>query len=38
MKSTCYAQAGQVKKIRAKMFDVMKEASKCDLKDLVQKL
>ena len=38
MKSTCYAQAGQVKKIRGKMFDIMKEASKCDLKDLVQKL
>ncbi len=38
VKSTCYAQAGQVKKIRSKMFDIMKEASKCDLKELVQKL
>lgn len=38
MKSTCYAQAGQVKKIREKMFDIMKEGAKCDLKELVQKL
>ena len=38
IKSTCYAQAGQVKKIRSKMFDIMKEGSKCDLKELVQKL
>jgi small subunit ribosomal protein S3Ae len=38
-KSTCYAQAGQIRNIRKKMFDIMKEeASKCDLKELVQKL
>jgi len=38
-KSTCYAQAGQIRNIRKKMFDIMiEEASKCDLKDLVQKL
>jgi small subunit ribosomal protein S3Ae len=38
-KSTCYAQSGQVRSIRKKMFDIMtEEASKCDLKELVQKL
>jgi len=38
VKSTCYAQAGQVRNIRKKMFEVMtEEASKCDLKELVQK-
>jgi small subunit ribosomal protein S3Ae len=38
-KSTCYAQSGQVRAIRRKMFDIMtEEASKCDLKELVQKL
>ncbi len=38
-KSTSYAQAGQVRNIRKKMFEVMtEEASKCDLKELVQKL
>jgi small subunit ribosomal protein S3Ae len=37
-KSTCYAQSGQVRSIRKKMFDIMtEEASKCDLKELVQK-
>eukprot|EP00178_Gracilaria_changii_P010419 TRINITY_DN30329_c0_g1_i1.p1 TRINITY_DN30329_c0_g1~~TRINITY_DN30329_c0_g1_i1.p1 ORF type:complete len:267 (-),score=43.78 TRINITY_DN30329_c0_g1_i1:94-894(-) len=37
-KSTCYAQSGQVRAIRKKMFDIMtEEASKCDLKELVQK-
>jgi len=37
-KSTCYAQSGQVRAIRRKMFDIMtEEASKCDLKELVQK-
>jgi small subunit ribosomal protein S3Ae len=37
-KATCYAQAGQVRAIRKKMFEVMtEEASKCDLKSLVQK-
>jgi small subunit ribosomal protein S3Ae len=39
VKSTCYAQAGQIRKIRKKMFEIMtEEASKCDLKELVQKL
>jgi small subunit ribosomal protein S3Ae len=39
VKSTCYAQAGQVRTIRKKMFEIMtEEASKCDLKELVQKL
>lgn len=38
-KSTCYAQAGQIRNIRKQMFDVMNEEStKCDLKELVQKL
>lgn len=38
-KSTCYAQAGQIRTIRKKMFEVMKaETEKCDLKELVQKL
>jgi small subunit ribosomal protein S3Ae len=38
-KSTCYAQAGQVRSIRKKMFEVVvEEATKCDLKELVQKL
>jgi len=37
-KSTCYAQAGQVRNIRKKMFEILnEEASKCDLKELVQK-
>jgi len=39
MKSTCYAQSGQVRNIRKKMFEVMtEESSKCDLKELVSKL
>lgn len=39
VKSTCYAQAGQIRNIRKKMFEIMKEeCSKCDLKELVQKL
>eukprot|EP00286_Rhodomonas_abbreviata_P015541 CAMPEP_0181331908 /NCGR_PEP_ID=MMETSP1101-20121128/24783_1 /TAXON_ID=46948 /ORGANISM="Rhodomonas abbreviata, Strain Caron Lab Isolate" /LENGTH=266 /DNA_ID=CAMNT_0023441461 /DNA_START=14 /DNA_END=814 /DNA_ORIENTATION=- len=39
VKSTCYAQAGQVRNIRKKMFEIMtEEASKCDIKELVQKL
>lgn len=39
VKSTCYAQAGQVRNIRKKMFEIMtEEAGKCDLKELVQKL
>lgn len=38
VKSTCYAQAGQVRNIRKKMFEILtEEASKCDLKELVQK-
>ena len=38
-KSTCYAQSGQVRNIRKKMFEILnEEASKCDLKELVQKL
>lgn len=37
-KATCYAQAGQVRSIRKKMFEVItEEASKCDLKELVNK-
>jgi small subunit ribosomal protein S3Ae len=36
--STCYAQSGHIRAIRAKMFDVISEAAKCDLKELVQKL
>lgn len=37
-KSTSYAQSGQIRAIRKKMFDIMtEEASKCDLKELVQK-
>lgn len=39
VKSTCYAQAGQVRNIRKKMFEILTEtATKCDLKELVQKL
>mmetsp|Transcript_6647 Transcript_6647/g.4985 ORF Transcript_6647/g.4985 Transcript_6647/m.4985 type:complete len:267 (-) Transcript_6647:123-923(-) len=38
-KATAYAQTGQVRAIRKKMFEVItEEASKGDLKDLVQKL
>jgi len=35
--STCYAQTGQVRAIRKKMFEIISESSKCDLKELVQK-
>jgi len=39
VKSTCYAQAGQVRNIRKKMFEIMsEEAGKCDIKEFVQKL
>jgi small subunit ribosomal protein S3Ae len=39
VKSTCYAQAGQIRSIRQKMFEILtEEAQKCDLKELVQKL
>lgn len=38
-KSTCYAQSGQVRNIRKKMFEIInEEATKSDLKELVQKL
>jgi small subunit ribosomal protein S3Ae len=36
--STCYAQSGQVRSIRKKMFDIITESAKCDMKELVQKL
>ena len=38
-KKTCYAKSGQVKKIRAKMVEIMtNEASKSDLRELTLKL
>lgn len=38
-KSTSYAQAGQIRNIRKTMFKILtEEATKCDLKELVQKL
>jgi len=38
VKSTCYAQSGKIRAIRKKMFEILsEEASKCDLKELVQK-
>jgi len=38
IKSSAYAQSGQVRNIRKKMLDIInEEASKCDLKELVQK-
>ena len=38
VKKTTYAKSSQVKEIRKKMFEVMiREASSCDLKELVQK-
>jgi small subunit ribosomal protein S3Ae len=38
VKRTCYAQGGQIRQIRKKMIDILtKEATACDLKDLVQK-
>lgn len=38
LQSTCYAQSGQIRNIRKKMFEILtEEASKCDLKELVQK-
>merc|ERR1711918_320403 len=37
-KKTCYAQSAQIREIRKKMTDIMREeASKCELKDLVLK-
>jgi len=38
IKKTTYAQTAQIRQIRKKMFDIInKEASTCDLKELVQK-
>ncbi|KAL1215720.1 Small ribosomal subunit protein eS1z [Cardamine amara subsp. amara] len=38
VKRTCYAQSSQIRQIRRKMTDIMvKEASSCDLKELVAK-
>jgi len=38
LKKTTYAQSSQIRQIRKRMFDIMsKEASSCDLKELVQK-
>jgi len=38
VKKTCYAQSSQVRRIRAKMVEIMtREATTCDLKDLVVK-
>lgn len=38
VKKTTYAKSSQVKEIRKKMFDIMtREATTCDLKELVQK-
>jgi len=38
VKKTCYAQASQIRQIRKKMTEIMtREASACDLKDLVAK-
>ena len=38
VKKTTYAKSSQIKEIRKKMFEVMnREASSCDLKELVQK-
>ncbi|KAI9135927.1 40S ribosomal protein S1 [Paraphysoderma sedebokerense] len=38
VKKTTYAQSAQIRQIRKKMFEIMtKEASSCDLKELVQK-
>merc|ERR1739848_620826 len=38
IKSSCYAQSAQIRQIRAKMVEIMKQhASTCDLKELVNK-
>ena len=38
VKKTTYAQTAQIREIRKKMFEIMiREASSCDLKELVQK-
>ncbi len=37
-KRTCYAQSSQIRQIRKKMVEIMtREASSCDLKELVSK-
>merc|ERR1719199_68705 len=39
VKSNCYAQSAQIRKIRKKMVEIMtNEASKCQLRELVKKL
>merc|ERR1712160_201778 len=39
VKTNCYAQSAQIRKIRKKMSDIMHaEASKCQLRELVKKL
>jgi len=39
VKTNCFAQSAQIRKIRKKMVDIMaKEASTCQLRDLVKKL
>jgi len=39
VKKTCYAQSAQIKKIHKKMTEIMtREASSCDVKELVAKL
>jgi small subunit ribosomal protein S3Ae len=37
VKKTAYAQSAQIRQIRAKMMEIMKRESECELKDLVQK-
>ena len=38
VKRTCYAQSSQIRQIRKKMVEIMvREASSCDLKELVGK-
>jgi len=38
VKRTCYAQSSQIRQIRKKMVEIMtREASSCDLKELVSK-
>jgi small subunit ribosomal protein S3Ae len=39
IKKTTYAQSSQIREIRKKMFEIiLREASGCDMKDLVNKL
>ncbi len=37
-KKTCYAQAAQIRGIRKKMVEIITENTKCDLKEIVNKL